>query len=397
MTKIIAVLSGGFSHEREVSLMSGKAVKKALDTLPYDTVEIDVGKDIAKKLEDISPDLAFIALHGPYGEDGCIQGLLEILGIKYTHSGVMASAIAMNKAISKHIFQSLNVDTPKGYVISREDVLENNIKIDYPYVLKPINEGSSIGVHVIFSHEDYLKLKDDYYKQNSYLSSQCLMHNCINIEFLEQTAQEWCHPSAPTLGSSRLLPENSFQFFVGPEENKCIMDSSVKRWNDTLKGGRYDAIPVFDTGMISAVNVSDKNIIMKEMIIEEYIPGIELHTAVLLNEAIGTIEIRPKNKFYDYEAKYKNGFAEHIFPPEIPNDIYKKTLEYARKVHQFLGCKTISRSDFRYNPQNGTLKMLEINTHPGFTELSLVPEIAKLTKGIDFNKLVQIIVEDSLQ
>lgn len=301
MAKTIAILSGGLSNEREVSLMSGKAIKKALDNLSYNTVEVDVDKDIAEKLKKINPDLAFIALHGSYGEDGCIQGLLEILGIKYTHSGVMASAIAMNKAMSKHIFQSISVDTPKGYVISREDILKNNIKIDYPYVLKPISEGSSIGVHIIFSYEDYLKLQyaDDH--------------------------------------------------------------------------------------------------VLENMIIEEYIPGIELHTAVLLNEAIGTIEIRFKNKFYDYEAKYTNGFAEHIFPPEIPHDIYKKTLEYALRVHQFLECKTISRSDFRYNSQNGTLKMLEINTHPGFTELSLVPEIAKLTKGIDFNKLVQIIVEDNLQ
>ncbi|WP_174516042.1 D-alanine--D-alanine ligase [Wolbachia endosymbiont of Cardiocondyla obscurior] len=301
MIPTIAILSGGFSCEREISLMSGKAVKKALDSLSYNAIEIDVDSNIAEKLKKINPELAFIALHGPYGEDGCIQGLLEILGIKYTHSGVMASAVAINKVMSKHIFRSLNIDTPKGYVISREDVLKNNIKIDYPYVLKPINEGSSIGVYIIFSHEDYLELKDN------------------------------------------------------------------------------------------------SSTIMEKMIVEEYIPGIELHTAVLLDEAIGTIEVRPKNKFYDYEAKYTDGFAEHIFPAEIPNNIYKMTLEHALKVHQFLGCKTISRSDFRYNPQNNTLKMLEINTHPGFTELSLVPEIAKLAKGIDFNELVKIIIEDSLQ
>uniref|UniRef100_A0AAU7YKR9 D-alanine--D-alanine ligase n=1 Tax=Wolbachia endosymbiont of Oeneis ivallda TaxID=3171168 RepID=A0AAU7YKR9_9RICK len=300
MVPTIAILSGGFSCEREISLMSGKAVKKALDSLLYNAIEIDVDSNIADKLKKTNPDLAFIALHGPYGEDGCIQGLLEILGIKYTHSGVMPSAVAMNKVMSKHIFHSLNIDTPRGYVISREDVLKNNIKVDYPYVLKPINEGSSIGVHMIFSHEDYLKLKD---------------------------------------GNSA---------------------------------------------------------IMERMIIEEYIPGIELHTAVLLNEAIGTMEIRPKNKFYDYEAKYTDGFAEHIFPAEIPDNIYRMTLEHALKVHQFLGCKTVSRSDFRYNPQNNTLKMLEINTHPGFTELSLVPEIAKLTKGIDFNELIKILVKDSL-
>ncbi len=301
MIPTIAILSGGFSCEREISLMSGKAVKKALDSLSYNAIEIDVDSNIAEKLKKINPGLAFIALHGPYGEDGCIQGLLEILGIKYTHSGVMASAVAMNKAMSKHIFRSLSIDTPKGYVISREDLLKNNIKIDYPYVLKPINEGSSIGVYIIFSHEDYLELKDN------------------------------------------------------------------------------------------------SSTIIEKMIVEEYIPGIELHTAVLLDEAIGTIEVRPKNKFYDYEAKYTDGFAEHIFPAEIPNNIYKMTLEHALKVHQFLGCKTISRSDFRYNPKNNTLKMLEINTHPGFTELSLVPEIAKLAKGINFNELVKIIIEDSLQ
>ncbi|MBH5362177.1 D-alanine--D-alanine ligase [Wolbachia endosymbiont of Kradibia gibbosae] len=301
MVPTIAILSGGFSCEREISLMSGKAVKKALDSLSYNAIEIDVDSNIAEKLRKINSGLAFIALHGPYGEDGCIQGLLEILGIKYTHSGVMASAFAMNKVMSKHIFRSLSIDTPKGYVISREDLLKNNIKIDYPYVLKPINEGSSIGVYIIFSHEDYLELKDN------------------------------------------------------------------------------------------------SSTIMEKMIVEEYIPGIELHTAVLLDEAIGTIEVRPKNKFYDYEAKYTDGFAEHIFPAEIPNNIYKMTLEHALKVHQFLGCKTISRSDFRYNPKNNTLKMLEINTHPGFTELSLVPEIAKLAKGINFNELVKIIIEDSLQ
>ncbi|WP_264686650.1 D-alanine--D-alanine ligase [Wolbachia endosymbiont (group B) of Rhopobota naevana] len=300
MVPTIAILSGGFSCEREISLMSGKAVKKALDSLSYNAIEIDVDSNIAQKLKKTNPALAFIALHGPYGEDGCIQGLLEILGIKYTHSEVMASAVAMNKVMSKHIFHSLNIDTPRGYVISREDVLKNNIKVDYPYVLKPINEGSSIGVHMIFSHEDYLELKNN------------------------------------------------------------------------------------------------SSTIMEKMIIEEYIPGIELHTAVLLNEAIGTMEIRPKNEFYDYEAKYTDGFAEHIFPAKIPDNIYRMTLEHALKVHQFLGCKTVSRSDFRYNPQNNTLKMLEINTHPGFTELSLVPEIAKLTKGIDFNELIKIIVKDSL-
>ncbi|AZU37874.1 D-alanine--D-alanine ligase [Wolbachia endosymbiont of Bemisia tabaci] len=301
MVPTIAILSGGFSCEREISLMSGKAVKKALlDSLSYKAIEIDVDSNIAQKLKKTNPALAFIALHGPYGEDGCIQGLLEILGIKYTHSEVMASAVAMNKVMSKHIFHSLNIDTPRGYVISREDLLKNNIKVDYPYVLKPINEGSSIGVHMIFSHEDYLELKNN------------------------------------------------------------------------------------------------SSTIMEKMTIEEYIPGIELHTAVLLNEAIGTMEIRPKNKFYDYEAKYTDGFAEHIFPAKIPDNIYRMTLEHALKVHQFLGCKTVSRSDFRYNPQNNTLKMLEVNTHPGFTELSLVPEIAKLTRGIDFNELVKIIVEDSL-
>ncbi len=331
MVPTIAILSGGFSCEREVSLMSGKAVKKALDSLSYNAIEIDVDSNIAEKLKKINPGLAFIALHGPCGEDGCIQGLLEILGIKYTHSGVMASAVAMNKVMSKHIFRSLSIDTPKGYVISREDLLKNNIKIDYPYVLKPINEGSSIGVHIVSSYEDHLKFKND-----------AIIFDVIPAR--DQGKEEWIPVS--------------------------------KHWDD--KEGA-----IWMTRDL--------------MIIEEYIPGIELHTAILLDEAIGTMEIRPKNKFYDYEAKYTDGFAEHIFPAEIPDNIYKMTLEHALKIHRFLGCKTISRSDFRYNPKNNTLKMLEINTHPGFTELSLVPEIAKLAKGINFNELVKIIIEDSLQ
>ncbi|MDG7055897.1 MAG: D-alanine--D-alanine ligase [Wolbachia endosymbiont of Meromenopon meropis] len=325
MLPTIAVLIGGFSREKEVSLMSGKAIKNALNNLLYEVVEIYVDNDIVEKLKKNNPDLAFIALHGPYGEDGCIQGLLEILGVRYTHSGVMASAIAMNKAMSKHIFCSLYIDNPKGYVLSQEDVLKNNIKIKYPYVLKPINEGSSIGVHIVFSHEDYLKLNN----------------TLCTISELDEKKEKY--------------------------------------------------IPVSSSTWIT------KNYSKKLMIIEEYIPGVELQTAVLLNEAIGTIEIRPKNKFFDYEAKYTGGLAEYVFPAEIPDNIYKTTLEYALKVHQFLGCKSISRSDFRYNPKNNTLKMLEINTHPGFTELSLVPKIAKLTKGINFDELVKIIVEDSLQ
>ncbi|QKX02637.1 D-alanine--D-alanine ligase [Wolbachia endosymbiont of Dirofilaria (Dirofilaria) immitis] len=297
MLPTIAILIGGSSCEREVSLMSGKAVKEALNSLSYKAIEINVDNNITEKLKKTNPCLAFIALHGPYGEDGCIQGLLEILGIKYTHSGVMASAVAMNKGMSKHIFRYLGIDTPKWYIISQEDILKNNIKIDYPYVLKPINEGSSIGVHIISSYKDYLNLKNN------------------------------------------------------------------------------------------------NSIIMKRMIVEEYVPGIELQTAVLLDEAIGTMEIQSKNKFYDYEAKYTNGLSEYIFPAKVPDYIYKMTLEHALKIHQFLECRTISRSDFRYNPKNKALKMLEINTHPGLTELSLVPKIAKLTKGISFNKLVQIIVE----
>ena len=342
MAPTIAILSGGFSREREISLMSGRAVKKAFDNLTYNAIEIDVDENIAEKLKAVKPDLAFIALHGPYGEDGRIQGLLEVLGIKYTHSGVMASAIAMNKVMSKHIFHSLNIDTPKGYVISREDILSNNIEIDYPYVLKPINEGSSIGVHIIFSYEDYLKLKNDFY----------------------------------------VIPARD----AGIQEKKIWIPMSAT-WMTGKK----------DIGMTPSVCAIGQAAIMEKMIIEEYIPGVELHTAVLLDEAIGTMEIRPKNKFYDYEAKYTNGLAEHIFPAEVPENIYQMTLAYALKVHKFLGCKTVSRLDFRYNPRDNTLKMLEINTHPGFTELSLVPEIAKLAKEMDFTELVKVIVEDSLQ
>lgn len=300
MVPTIGVLCGGFSRERQISLRSGKAIKNALDNLSYNAIEIDIDRNVAEKLRQIKPDLVFIALHGPYGEDGCIQGMLEILGMKYTHSGVMASAMAMNKSMSKHIFRSLDIDTPEGYVISRDDILRNDIRLEYPYVLKPINEGSSIGVHLIFSHEDYLRVKDD--------------------------------------------------------EECSIMD---------------------------------------EMMIEEYIAGVDVQTAVLLDEAIGTIEIRLKKTFYDYQAKYTDGLAEHVFPAEIPDHVNEKTLQQALKVHRFLGCKAVSRSDFRYDLEKKVLKMLEINTHPGFTELSLMPEIAMLSKGIEFDELVRIIVEDS--
>ncbi|WFW29495.1 MAG: D-alanine--D-alanine ligase [Wolbachia endosymbiont of Menacanthus eurysternus] len=321
MFPTVVVLSGGLSREREISIMSGEAVKKALYRLSYNVIKIDVDNNVVEKLKKVNPDLIFIALHGPYGEDGCIQGLLEILGMRYTHSGVMASAIAMNKVMSKHIFQYLDIDTPKWYVTNKEDILKNTINIGYPYILKPINEGSSIGIHAIFSYEDYLKFK----KVFGAIST----HN---------------------------------------------------------HGEKY--IPISQT---------IKSYLEDLMIVEEYIPGIELQTAVLLNEAIGTIEIKSKNKFYNYEAKYTSELAEYVFPTSIPDTIYNATLECAFKVHKFLGCKTVSRSDFRYNCNNNSLKMLEINTHPGLTELSVFPRIAKLIKGINFDELIKTIVDDGLQ
>lgn len=295
--KHVALVMGGLSNEREVSFSSGNAVHKALLELGYKVTAIDMGRDIAKKLAEINPDLVYNALHGTYGEDGCLPGLLEIMGIPYTHSGVMASAIAMDKKQAKRIFEMAGITCAKGFEASREEILNGSVegKIERPYVIKPVAEGSSVGVHIMLP------------------------------------------------GTNKILNEH-------------------------------------DLGNTT------------RFLVEKFIPGKELSVAVMDSGPLGVIELRPVDGFYDYTNKYTDGKTLHIMPAEIPAEVYKKAMNNAYLAHTTLGCRGISRSDFRYDVDgDGGLYILEINTHPGFTPLSLVPEIAG-HKNISFKDLVEYLV-----
>jgi D-alanine-D-alanine ligase len=296
---------GGFSSERAVSLNSGSAVAAALDKAGYGVVTLDVRRDIKSLvagLEAAKPDVVFNALHGRYGEDGSLQGLLDIMAIPYTHSGVLASAIAMNKPMARAIFSAHSLPIPDGKVIDKKDLSSENL-YPYPYVLKPLNEGSSQGVKII--HEGN--------KPDSLL-----------------TPEQW-------------------------------------PWGS-------------------------------QILIEKFIPGRELTVAVMGDRALGTLEITSHHGFYDYNAKYDAGGSLHLMPAPIPDDIYQESLAIALKAHQVLGCRGVSRSDMRYddtNPnQKGKLYLLEINTQPGMTSTSLVPEIAAYA-GLSFIDLVTWIVENA--
>lgn len=299
--KHVAVLMGGWSTEREVSLVSGAAVAKALRARGYRVSEVDAGRDLGVRLAALAPDVAFNALHGRWGEDGCVQGLLEVMGIPYTHSGVRASANAMDKPTAKRLFEEVGIPCARGVIVSSSD-RERGDPLPRPYVVKPLNEGSSVGVKIV---------------------------------------QE---------GDNCPLAEDSF-------------------W---------------------AANPS--------VLVETYIPGREIQVAVMGDKALGAIEIRMKRGFYDYEAKYTAGFADHVMPAPIPEADYRKVLEHALAAHRVLGCRGVTRSDFRYDDTSGSgygdLYILEINTQPGMTPLSLVPEIAGHA-GIGFEDLVSWLVEDA--
>jgi len=304
MAKKVAVLSGGISSEREVSLVSGKACADALTEKGYEVLLIDVTADVEKFVKEIkafSPDVAFNALHGKWGEDGCVQGILEFLRIPYTHSNVLASSLAMNKNKAKEILKSSEVPCIEGCLISIADIKAGKIPFEKPYVIKPNDEGSSCGVYII-------------------------------------------------------------------KEGKDLPDFSD--W----KYGEY-------------------------VLIEKYIPGKELSVGVLDRsngeaEAFTVTEIRTDLEFYNYEAKYSNGGSYHVLPAEIPSDIFVKAIDYAELVHKKLGCSGASRTDFRYNPEEGSsgLYFLEINNQPGMTPTSLVPEQAKY-RNMSFGDLVSILVE----
>jgi D-alanine-D-alanine ligase len=297
----IAVLMGGPSAEREVSLVSGAAVAGALRELGHRVREIDVGHDIGAVIAalDLRPDVAFNALHGRYGEDGCIQGVLEFLEIPYTHSGVLASALAMDKPTARRLFAETGLRCAEGRVAHRREVMEGRV-MDPPYVVKPLNEGSSVGVHIVTGGDNG-----------------------------PPRDEEW------TFG--------------------------------------------------------------EQVLVERYIPGREIQVAVLGERALGAIEIRPLGRFYDYEAKYTAGKAEHLMPAPLTEADYREALELGRKAHMTLGCRGVSRTDLRFDDTGGgpgLFYVLEVNTQPGMTPLSLVPEIAAHS-GIGFAELVAWMVEDA--
>ena len=297
----VTVLMGGISAERDVSLDSGKACAKALSEIGFDVTSLDAKDDFIEKLIKNKPDKVFNALHGRFGEDGSIQGLLEHLKIPYTHSGILSSAIAMDKLTSKKIFKEAKISSPEYQVIKTVEDFQSS-KIGYPCVVKPNNEGSSVGVYI----------------------------------FNE--------------------PKKS-------DEDTIV--TLLKKYNF--------------------------------LILEKYIPGREIQVAVMGSKALGGIEIVPTRSFYDYEAKYSaNAKTKHIIPIKINETDYKKILDMALQAHNILGCRGVTRSDFRYNESDKVNKIyiLEVNTQPGMTSLSLVPEIANYY-GISFNELVKWIINDA--
>jgi len=302
MTKHVAVLMGGWSSEREISLRSGNACANAAERAGYRVTRVDVARDVATVLDRLKPDVALNLLHGRPGEDGTIQGVLEILGIPYSHSGVQASSLAMKKDLAKVMLAAAGVPVPQGMVVSRLEAAKDHV-LPRPYVIKPIAEGSSVGVFIVTDKHD--------------------------------------HP-----------PQELFR-------------------EDWAFG---------------------------EMVLcETFIPGKELTCAVVQNKATDVIEIVPKVRFYDYEAKYAPGGSEHVLPAQIAPDVYHAVQELTVAAHNALGCRGVTRADFRYDdsrPGIDGLACLEVNTQPGMTETSLVPELAAYA-GISFENLVQWMIEDA--
>lgn len=298
--KRIAVLKGGWSSEREVSLVSGKACADALRNLEADVTEIDVTRDVANQIKAANPEIVFNALHGPWGEDGKVQSVLEILEIPYTHSGVLASALAMDKEKTKIMMRTVGIDVADGKLMSRFEAAKEH-PMPVPYVVKPNADGSSFGVFIVTDG--------------------------VNQPPQELLADDW--------------------------------------------------------------HCGD------EVLVEEFIQGREFTCCVMGDECIGITEIKPKVGFYDYKAKYTEGGATHILNPDnIPPEAEKTMKENAVKAHKVLGCRGITRTDFRFDPETGRTVALEVNTQPGMTPLSLAPEQAG-GKGMSFEDLVKWIAEDA--
>jgi D-alanine-D-alanine ligase len=300
----VAVLMGGFSAEREVSLRSGKACADALESEGYRVTRIDVGRDIANELQRVRPDACFNALHGRWGEDGCIQGILEYLQIPYTHSGVLASALAMHKERAKDVMRRAGIPVADGIVASRFEAARRHL-MEPPYVVKPVNEGSSVGVFIV---------KEDYK-----------------------------HPPQELMAADWVLSET--------------------------------------------------------VLVERFVPGRELTCAVMGDRALDVIDIVPASTlhFYNYEAKYAKGGSVHNLPADLSPNIYQSVQTFTLEAHRALGCRGVSRADFRLNEHpdgSHELVCLEVNTQPGMTETSLVPELARHV-GLSFGELVRWMVEDA--
>ncbi len=298
----IALLAGGPSRERAVSINSAKFVHMILEDLSHQVFMVDPDKDsLYQKLLELQPDVVFNCLHGSFGEDGCIPGMLEFLGIPYTHSGVLASALAMDKYMSKHIATSIGVPVPGGIKINIEELFSllalKRDPISKPYVIKPVQQGSTIGISLI------------------------------------------------------------------------IDDKSVYPKREEWDFGKY-------------------------AIVEEYIAGAELSVPVVGGKALGVLELKPSTGFYNYDAKYTSGITEHIYPAAVPDEITNNAKHYAQMMHEKLQCRTLSRSDFRYDRSSGKLCFLEINTHPGLTELSILPEVA-LCNGISMKDIVLLLLREA--
>ena len=295
----VAVLLGGLSSEREVSLVSGRECADALERLGAKVTRIDAGRDLAQVLGQLKPDVCFNALHGEWGEDGCVQGVLETLGLPYTHCGVLASALAMDKAKSKAVLAAAGVVVPGGGLFNRFAVAAGHVMAP-PYVVKPNAEGSSVGVFLVFEG--------------------------ANTPPQDVVAPSW------TFG--------------------------------------------------------------EEVMVEPYIRGMELAVGVMDGRAMAVTEIVSRTGFYDYEAKYAPGGSEHIVPARIPDHVTEKAKKLSELAHAALGCRGVTRSDLRYDDLNDVLVLLEVNTQPGMTPTSLVPEQAA-AGGVDFDRLVLWITEDA--
>jgi D-alanine-D-alanine ligase len=297
MTKKVLVLTGGFSAEREVSLSAGKDIAEALRLEGYEVVLFDLTDSwqLVDVLKQEKPDVVFNGLYGNWGEDGAIQGMLDLLQIPYTHSGMKASMLGMDKNLTREVASSCGIKVAKGQKMTAKQFVEQGTTFAMPYVVKPVSDGSSVGVYIIRKPEDLAEVK-------------------------------------------------------------------------------YD----------------DMN---REVLVEAYIPGRELTVMCLEGKAYVVTELRATKEFYDYEAKYTNGMTRHVLPAEIPDDVAALCKDYAERLHKALGCRTVSRTDFRWNENDGVV-LLEINTNPGMTALSLVPEQAKYV-GISYGALCAKLVENA--